>query len=87
MGVVFGFAAGFIPGVSAWRIMFLLGAILPIIMIFLVIYVMPETPRWLLINKRELEAKEILNKVYPNGAYGEHVVGPLCNGEYEALII
>jgi MFS family permease len=67
VGIVFGFAAGFIPGDNGWRWMFLLGAILPIVMIFLVHFVMPETPRWLLINERETEAREILTKVYPDG--------------------
>jgi hypothetical protein len=47
--------------------MFLLGAILPVVMIFLVHFVMPETPRWLLVNERETEAREILIKVYPDG--------------------
>jgi hypothetical protein len=47
--------------------MFLLGGILPIVMIFLVHFVMPETPRWLLVNERETEARDILAKVYPDG--------------------
>lgn len=69
VGIVFGFAAGFIPGDDGWRFMFLLGAIMPVVMIFLVLCVMPETPRWMIVNQRETEAREILSKLYPDGKY------------------
>jgi AAHS family 4-hydroxybenzoate transporter-like MFS transporter len=68
VGIVFGFVAGLIQGNNSWRYMFLLGGILPTIMIFLVVYVMPETPRWLIAQKnRDAQAKEILTQVYPDG--------------------
>jgi hypothetical protein len=47
--------------------MFIVGAILPVVMIILVLTVMPESPRWLVQKNREKEAKEILQKIYPDG--------------------
>jgi MFS family permease len=71
VGIVFGFSTGLIlkpiPDGREWRIMFILGAILPVVMIVLVLTVMPESPRWLVQKKREEEAKEILQKIYPDG--------------------
>lgn len=69
VGIVLGFVAGLISGENSWRYMFLLGGILPIAMIFLVVYVMPETPRWLITKDREDDAKAILTQVYPDGMY------------------
>ena len=67
VGIVFGFVTGLIQGSNSWRYMFLLGGILPTVMIFLVVYIMPETPRWLIAKNRDSEAKEILTRVYPDG--------------------
>lgn len=47
--------------------MFILGAILPVVMIVLVLTVMPESPRWLVQKNRYEEAKEILQNIYPDG--------------------
>jgi MFS family permease len=71
VGIVLGFSAGLIfynvkDGLQ-WRLMFLMGSILPVVMILLVRFVMPESPRWLVDNRREAEAKAILKQVYPPG--------------------
>jgi MFS family permease len=47
--------------------MFSLGAILPCFVIYFSIFVMPESPRWLVANGRGEEACEVLKKVYPDG--------------------
>jgi MFS family permease len=67
VGIVLGFAAGLIQGTNSWRYMFLLGGILPICMIFLVVFIMPETPRWLITKNRDHDAKGILTQLYPEG--------------------
>jgi MFS family permease len=75
VGIVLGFLSGAIffdmDEGRAWRAMFLLGIILPTIMIYLAIRVMPESPRWLVSKGRESEAKEVLEKVYPPGKLRE----------------
>ena len=69
VGIVFGFASGLllfdVKDSTQWRLMLLLGAIMPSVMIFLVYTVMPESPRWLVGQGREDEAKLILQRVYP----------------------
>mmetsp|Transcript_20563 Transcript_20563/g.58992 ORF Transcript_20563/g.58992 Transcript_20563/m.58992 type:complete len:543 (+) Transcript_20563:203-1831(+) len=69
VGLVLGFASGAvfyeIPADTAWRYMFGMGAILPTIMIFLAIFVMPESPRWLVSKGQEEKAKSVLQKLYP----------------------
>lgn len=69
LGIVFGFSTGLflapLENDREWRVMFLLGAIMPVIMIILVFTVMPESPRWLVSNGRLDEANEILQRVYP----------------------
>jgi len=59
---------------SAWRGMFALGMIMPVILIFLVCLVMPESPRWLVSKNREEDALRILRRVYPPGFDVEAVV-------------
>jgi len=46
--------------------MFGLGAILPMIIVFLAIFVMPDSPRWLLMKGRQDEARRVLKELlYP----------------------
>jgi len=56
-----------VPDDREWRIMFLGGAVLPVVMIVLVTTVMVESPRWLVSKNREVEAQEILQRIYPPG--------------------
>jgi MFS family permease len=71
VGIVLGFTTGLVlaPVRDAleWRIMFLFGAILPMVMIFLVLTIMPESPRWLVSKGRADDAKMVLSQIYPEG--------------------
>lgn len=70
VGIVFGFSASLIfasiDESIRWRVMVAVGAIAPVCMLFIVTFVMPESPRWLLANNREKEAREVLAKIYTN---------------------
>ena len=71
VGIVFGFSTGlFLSSIKdsrEWRLMFLLGAILPVIMILVVWLIMPESPRWLVQKGRDTDALVVLQQVYPEG--------------------
>ena len=71
LGIVFGFVSGLLFATVdenvAWRYMFALGTILPCVVIYLASFVMPESPRWLVTNNREEEARTVLQSVYPEG--------------------
>jgi len=71
LGIVLGFLSGLIFATVdynvAWRLMFVLGIVLPCVVICLATFVMPESPRWLVSNNRVEEARGILEKVYPEG--------------------
>lgn len=71
VGIVFGFLSGIIfYGMDdnlQWRLMLIMGCILPIVMIILVQTVMPESPRFLVDKGQIDEAKMILQKLYPEG--------------------
>ena len=70
IGIVLGFSTGLFFGNLQdhleWRIMLALGTILPIVMLLLLYYVMPESPRWLIVQNRQQEAQVVLEQiVYP----------------------
>ncbi len=71
VGIVLGFLSGIVffelDDNLEWRLMFLMGTILPVVMIILAWRVMPESPRWLVDKGQDEEAKVILKKVYPEG--------------------
>ena len=71
VGIELGFCSGLIfynvPVESAWRVMFGFGSILPVIVMLLAIFVMPESPRWLVKNGKVDDAKDVLRLIYPPG--------------------
>jgi len=49
-------------GENAWRWMFVAEAV-PSLLFFFALFIVPESPRWLVARKRENEAKQVLSKV------------------------
>eukprot|EP00931_Biecheleriopsis_adriatica_P055216 TRINITY_DN32589_c0_g1_i1.p1 TRINITY_DN32589_c0_g1~~TRINITY_DN32589_c0_g1_i1.p1 ORF type:complete len:489 (+),score=60.49 TRINITY_DN32589_c0_g1_i1:126-1592(+) len=60
--------------VSSWRTMVGIGLILPIVLTVLSLFVMPETPRFLLARGKKEEAAKILKRTHPKGADIDSVV-------------
>ncbi|GAX25840.1 hypothetical protein FisN_6Hh122 [Fistulifera solaris] len=75
IGLVLGFSMKLIT--SNWRLMFLAGVIIPLLMIFLALKVMPESPRWLVANNQEESAKSILQRIYPENFDVDAVVNDI----------
>lgn len=57
-----------------WRLMLGLGMLMPSILIILSLTIMPESPRWLLMQGRKEEAMAVLRKTYPEGTDVDVVV-------------
>ncbi|KAI2511854.1 major facilitator superfamily-like protein [Fragilaria crotonensis] len=71
VGILLGFSSGLIfGGLSddiSWRLMFGMGVIQPVLMIFLAKCVMVESPRWMVCQGKEDKAVQVLQKVYGDG--------------------
>ena len=85
VGLVLGFCSGLIfynvDDTLEWRLMFVMGCIMPLLMIVLAQFVMPESPRYLVSKGQTEEAKEILTKLHPEG----YDVDPIVRDIQEAL--
>jgi sugar porter (SP) family MFS transporter len=82
VGIVLGFASGLVFAPMndklEWRSMLAVGIILPLLMILLIsIGIMPESPRWLVSKNRSIEARYILQKIYPPGFATDQVISEI----------
>ncbi|MCE5348252.1 MAG: sugar porter family MFS transporter [Bacteroidales bacterium] len=64
---------GKIFGTEAWRAMLGMEA-LPAVLFFMALFLIPESPRWLVVNRKEEKATSIMNKIY-----GEQEAGVQIN--------
>jgi len=71
IGILLGFIASYafypVPEETAWRLMFASGGILPLVMIYLSTYVMPESPRWLVKHGYLKEAAVVVRRLNVEG--------------------
>jgi len=82
VGILLGFVSSWVfsgaNGNTQWRAMLSLGLIMPVLLLVLVTWWMPESPRWLLQQGRTEEAAEILRKASSNPrAKGEKLAAAL----------
>lgn len=80
-GILLGFISDFAflgvgPGWD-WRLMLGLGMVMPTILVVLSLTVMPESPRWLLMQDRREEAMVVLRKTYVEGSDIEGVAAQI----------
>lgn len=71
VGILLGFSAGLVFGglddSLSWRLMYAMGGIIPLVMIFLAKCVMVESPRWMVNRGQDDKAVQVLQKVYGDG--------------------
>eukprot|EP00442_Polarella_glacialis_P009093 CAMPEP_0115099220 /NCGR_PEP_ID=MMETSP0227-20121206/31702_1 /TAXON_ID=89957 /ORGANISM="Polarella glacialis, Strain CCMP 1383" /LENGTH=487 /DNA_ID=CAMNT_0002494129 /DNA_START=45 /DNA_END=1508 /DNA_ORIENTATION=- len=72
LGITLGFfanwsLAGLPQGVN-WRVMVALGSVLPLLLVVLALTVMPESPRWLMMQGQDQLAADVLRRTHPEGA-------------------
>jgi len=88
VGILLGFLAGLLtytlPNDTAWRLMLGLGTVIPAVLLALVAFVMPESPRWLLLRDREAEARRVLRRCHGPGAHLDAVVAAVQDELAEA---
>ena len=69
VGILIGFSMGFVfanyPIGLSWRLMFSMGCILPVVMLFLCCFVLTESPRWLVKQQRLDSARTVLQQLTP----------------------
>ncbi|THY10042.1 putative Myo-inositol transporter 1, partial [Aureobasidium pullulans] len=69
----FAFGMNFVGGAVAWRLP-IAAQILPAVVISIVLFGLPETPRWLIERGRIEEATQVMCQVYGTGPEDEYIV-------------
>lgn len=71
-GIIFGETVSWIENIG-WRYMFATEAI-PALMFFLLLFAVPETPRYLALNNQDDKALGVLNKIYYSASHSKNVL-------------
>lgn len=74
-GIAFGETASWIETIG-WRYMFLTEAI-PALLFFLLLFAVPETPRYLALNKQDDKAMAVLNRIYLSAEHSKKVMADI----------
>lgn len=74
-GIAFGESAAWIETMG-WRYMFLTEA-LPALLFFLLLFAVPETPRYLALNKQDDKAMAVLNRIYHSADHSKKVLADI----------
>ena len=68
LGIILSYAMGYLVVKficrDCWQYMFVIGLILPVMSLFLTLFFLPETPRWLISHRRDGEAMTVLLNIY-----------------------
>lgn len=70
-------------GIIGWRVMFAFGAV-PAVVLGVAMYLLPETPRWLVDHDRHDEAREVLSRLRHEDSFEEEIQEIEENSETEA---
>mmetsp|Transcript_57459 Transcript_57459/g.136622 ORF Transcript_57459/g.136622 Transcript_57459/m.136622 type:complete len:484 (+) Transcript_57459:127-1578(+) len=88
LGILLGFASNRLllplPDDVNWRVMLALGLVLPLILLVLALFILPESPRWLLLHSRREEAADVLRRTHATGTDIQPVVDGLAKQAEEA---
>ncbi len=68
-------------GQSGWRWMFIAAAV-PAVVFFILVFLIPESPRWLILKMREVEARRVLNRI-GNSSYANDQVAEITRSVFE----
>lgn len=76
-GIVFGETVAWVENMG-WRYMFATEAI-PALLFFLLLFAVPETPRYLALNKQDDKALEVLNRIYHTVDHSKKVLADIVS--------
>lgn len=76
-GIVYGRTQHWIDTMG-WRYMFMTGAI-PATVFFVLLFLVPETPRYLTLINKDKEALSVLNKIYTSAAHAQKVLNDILS--------